>query len=80
MTDLVDRPGGGTSDEAEGLAVEPITQWDLFTARLRRHRLAMASVVFLGIVTALAAFLSLAHRRADIARTIEAARKSMKGL
>jgi len=50
MTDLVDRPGGGTSDEAEGLAVEPITQWDLFTARLRRHRLAMASVVFLGIV------------------------------
>jgi peptide/nickel transport system permease protein len=47
MTDLADRPGGGPADDAEGLAVEPITQWDLFTARLRRHRLAMVSTVFL---------------------------------
>jgi len=34
-------------DEALGLAVEPITQWDLFSSRLRRHRLAMISTVFL---------------------------------
>lgn len=50
MTDHANRPGGGPSDEAEGLAVEPITQWDLFTARLRRHRLAMISAVFLFII------------------------------
>lgn len=35
------------SDEALGLAVEPVTQWDLFSSRLRRHRLAMISTVFL---------------------------------
>jgi len=34
-------------DEALGLAVEPVTQWDLFSSRLRRHRLAMISTVFL---------------------------------
>lgn len=37
--------------EAEGLAVEPITQWDLFSARLRRHRLAMvAAGILAGLV------------------------------
>lgn len=50
MTDLLNRPGDGSSDEAEGLAVEPITQWDLFIARLRRHRLAMISAIFLFVV------------------------------
>ena len=29
--------------ESEGMAVEPITQWDMFWTRLRRHRLAMIS-------------------------------------
>jgi peptide/nickel transport system permease protein len=29
--------------ETEGIAVEPITQWDLFWTRLRRHRLAMVA-------------------------------------
>ena len=33
--------------ESEGIGVEPITQWDLFSTRLRRHRLAMAATVFL---------------------------------
>ncbi|MCB1247393.1 MAG: hypothetical protein KDB69_09010, partial [Acidimicrobiia bacterium] len=33
--------------EAEGLAVEPVTQWDLFSTRLRRHRLAMIATVFI---------------------------------
>lgn len=33
--------------DAEGMAVEPITQWDLFSARLRRHRLAMLATIFL---------------------------------
>ena len=38
------------SDESEGISVEPVTQWDLFWARLRRHRLAMISSVFLAIL------------------------------
>jgi peptide/nickel transport system permease protein len=29
--------------ETEGMAIEPITQWDMFWTRLRRHRLAMIS-------------------------------------
>ncbi|MEN8041072.1 MAG: hypothetical protein ABFR95_06170, partial [Actinomycetota bacterium] len=33
--------------EAEGLSVEPVTQWDLFSSRLRRHKLAMISTIFL---------------------------------
>ncbi|MCJ7780857.1 MAG: hypothetical protein MUQ27_08515, partial [Acidimicrobiia bacterium] len=36
--------------ETEGMAVEPITQWDLFWTRLRRHRLAMVSA---GVMTVL---------------------------
>ncbi len=36
--------------EAEGMAIEPITQWDLFSTRLRRHRLAMVAAVFLGFL------------------------------
>jgi peptide/nickel transport system permease protein len=35
----------------EGMTVEPITQWDLFSARLRRHRLAMLSTIFLAALT-----------------------------
>ncbi len=50
MTDLMSRPEGGANDDAEGMAVEPITQWDLFIARLRRHRLAMLSTIFLFVV------------------------------
>ena len=36
---------------AEGLAIEPITQWDLFSTRLRRHKLAMIATVFMGFLT-----------------------------
>ena len=39
--------------ETEGMAIEPITQWDMFWTRLRRHRLAMISagvMVFLVVV------------------------------
>jgi len=44
-------------DEAEGMTVEPITQWKLFRTRFGRHRLAMlASVVLLFMV--LLAFLA----------------------
>lgn len=35
------------TDEALGLAIEPVTQWGLFSSRLRRHRLAMISSAFL---------------------------------
>jgi len=48
--DTVAEPAG--SDEALGLAIEPITQWDLFSSRLRRHRLAMISAIFLGLLLA----------------------------
>jgi len=35
------------AEEVEGISVEPVTQWDLFWTRLRRHRLAMLSAGFL---------------------------------
>ena len=40
-------PGAVDLAEAEGISVEPVTQWDLFSTRLRRHRLAMVSTMFL---------------------------------
>jgi peptide/nickel transport system permease protein len=48
----VESPGSALAlDETEGIAVEPITQWDLFWTRLRRHRLAMiASGVLLLLI------------------------------
>jgi peptide/nickel transport system permease protein len=42
-------------DAAEGISVEPVTQWDLFFTRLRRHRLAMFSFGFL-VLLILASF------------------------
>jgi peptide/nickel transport system permease protein len=42
--------------EAEGLSVEPISQWDLFTGRFTRHRLAMVSAVILTIIVGAAIF------------------------
>lgn len=51
MTDTVERPDGEAAlDATEGISVEPVTQWDLFIARLRRHRLAMISAWFLAFV------------------------------
>ena len=44
-----------TLEAAEGMAVEPITQWDLFWTRLRRHRLAMLSAGVLVILVAIVA-------------------------
>ncbi len=41
-------------DAAEGIAVEPVTQWDLFWTRLRRHRLAMLSGGFLLLILTVA--------------------------
>lgn len=38
---------GVSLDEAEGISHEPVTQWDLFSTRLRRHRLAMIATIFL---------------------------------
>ncbi|MGI9585729.1 MAG: ABC transporter permease [Acidimicrobiia bacterium] len=46
-TALVEESRGALTGDAEGISVEPITQWDLFWARLRRHRLAMIATVFL---------------------------------
>jgi peptide/nickel transport system permease protein len=59
MTDLTSPPVGGgdySSDETEGLAVEPITQWHLFKSRFLRHRLAMVSAMVLGLILAVAVF------------------------
>jgi len=50
MTDTVERPDDAGLDAAEGISVEPITQWDLFINRLRRHRPAMVSAWFLAAV------------------------------
>ncbi len=38
-------------DAAEGISAEPITQWDLFVTRLRRHRLAMLAFFYMAFVT-----------------------------
>ncbi len=57
MTDLQTEPPAEPlvlSDEAEGIAVEPITQWKLFWSRFSRHRLAMASSLVLFIIVAAA--------------------------
>ncbi len=64
MTDLETRPEQppepyAFTDEAEGLAVEPITQWKLFWSRFRRHRLAMISAVILAIIVGAAVFAPL---------------------
>ena len=45
----------GASDEAvidvaEGISAEPITQWDLFVTRLRRHRLATVAFFYMSFV------------------------------
>jgi peptide/nickel transport system permease protein len=37
--------------EAEGLTVEPVTQWDLFSTRLRRHRMAMIATIYLALLS-----------------------------
>jgi len=52
MTEPSNEPSTTAVDiaEAEGMAIEPITQWDLFSTRLRRHRLAMIATVFLGFL------------------------------
>jgi peptide/nickel transport system permease protein len=49
MTEL--GPAGENALEAaEGISAEPITQWDLFVSRLRRHRIAMYASFYLGFV------------------------------
>jgi peptide/nickel transport system permease protein len=47
---------------AEGISVEPITQWDLFSTRLRRHRLAMVATIFLAALTVVVAVAPLMQR------------------
>lgn len=77
MTDGVDpqEPPGTEiktiySDEAEGISIEPVTQWKLFSTRFRRHRLAMVSAVVLAIIVfaaVFATFLPLRDPLADFA-------------
>jgi peptide/nickel transport system permease protein len=43
-------------DEAEGMSVEPITQWKLFRTRFARHRLAMLGALVLLVMVLLAVF------------------------
>ncbi len=45
--------------EAEGMSVEPVTQWDLFSTRLRRHRLAMTAAVYLTFLVLVVVFAPL---------------------
>ncbi len=46
-------------DEAEGMAVEPVTQWQLFWTRFRRHRLAMIAGFVLAVIVGAALFADL---------------------
>ena len=58
MTDVRPDPelSQRTLDEAEGLSVQPVTQWQLFSARFTRHRLAIAAVFVLSFMVLLAVF------------------------
>lgn len=47
MTDRVDE---SALDAAEGISAEPITQWDLFVTRLRRHRLATIAFFYMSFI------------------------------
>ncbi len=40
----------GVTDVAEGISAEPITQWDLFVTRLRRHRLATIAFFYMSFI------------------------------
>ncbi len=57
LTDAEEPSESAALGESEGIAVEPITQWDLFWTRLRRHRLAMIAtgVLVLLVLVVLAA-------------------------
>jgi peptide/nickel transport system permease protein len=59
MTDHTADLALGADLEAEGLSVEPISQWDLFKARFTRHRLAMISAAVLIIIVGAAIFADL---------------------
>jgi peptide/nickel transport system permease protein len=48
--ELVDESRLADIDASEGLAVEPITQWDLFWTRLRRHRMATIAAMILAVL------------------------------
>ena len=37
-------------DSAEGISAEPITQWDLFSTRLRRHRMATIAFFYMSFI------------------------------
>jgi len=52
MTDPKPYDGAASVDlaEAEGMSVDPVTQWDLFSTRLRRHRLAMLATAYLAFL------------------------------
>lgn len=77
MTDRPPVPGGplvggpqtsvdfAALDAAEGMSVEPITQWKLFRTRFGRHRLAMISAVVLAFLVLLALFADFIPRLRD---------------
>jgi peptide/nickel transport system permease protein len=46
-------------EEAEGMAVEPVTQWKLFRTRFVRHRLAMMAAIALTLIVLLVVFADL---------------------
>lgn len=62
-----------TIEEFEGMAVEPVTQWQLFSTRLRRHRLAMVSGVILlliGLIALTAPLFTCPNNEPDCGRLL----------
>ncbi|MDH3471478.1 MAG: ABC transporter permease [Acidimicrobiia bacterium] len=53
---VVDATTAQFADDAEGMSVEPVTQWHLFWTRFRRHRMAMISAIVLLIIVLSAVF------------------------
>lgn len=50
ITEIQEPTESALLTQAEGMAVEPVTQWGLFWTRLRRHRLAMIATGVLAIL------------------------------
>ena len=67
-------------DAVEGLAVEPITQWDLFWTRLRRHRLAMVAAGVLTFMVLLVLFAPLLPFESPTERLLDDTGRTLRNI
>jgi len=82
---MTDRQGAAGLEEleidaVEGLAVEPITQWDLFWSRLRRHRLAMIAAAVLLLMVLIVALAPVLPFESPTARQIDSTGRTLTNI